>query len=93
MRCKTRFSNNFVTIFLLFLNMRGLHIFIYYACNFEDVNFFFFFDMFEDVNLFAYIRVIYAVVTPEILSRVFLFHFEKILSHFDLFRDILVNIG
>ena len=25
------------------------------------------------------------VVTPEILSRVFLFHFEKILSNFGLF--------
>ena len=31
------------------------------------------------------------VASPEILSRVFLFHFEKILSHFDLFRDVSVN--
>ena len=35
-----------------------------------------------------------AVVTPGILSRVFLFHFEKISSHYDLFRvfrDVSVN--
>ena len=37
-----------------------------------------------------------AVVAPEIFSRVFLFHFEKILGHFSLFwvfQDISVNIG
>ena len=33
------------------------------------------------------------VATPEILSKVFLFHFEKISSHFGLFRDISVNTG
>ena len=36
------------------------------------------------------------VVTPRILSRVFLFHFEKISSHFGLFwvfRDVSVNTG
>ena len=34
--------------------------------------------------------------TPEILSRVFLFHFEKISGHFGLFqvfRDVSVNTG
>ena len=37
-----------------------------------------------------------AVATPGILSRVFLFHFEKISGHFNLFqvfRDVSVNIG
>ena len=31
------------------------------------------------------------VVTLEIFSRVFLFHFEKISSHFGLFRDVSAN--
>ena len=37
-----------------------------------------------------------SVATSGILSRVFLFHFEKIFSHFDLFRmfwDVSVNTG
>ena len=34
-----------------------------------------------------------AVAALEILSRVFLFRFEKISSHFVLFQDVLVNIG
>ena len=37
-----------------------------------------------------------AVATPGILSRVFLFHFEKNLGHFGLFRvfrDVLINTG
>ena len=55
MSIKRVFFHNFPIV----LNMRGLHIFIYYACNFEDVNFFFFWDMFEDVNLFANLKVIY----------------------------------
>ena len=36
------------------------------------------------------------MATPKILSRVFLFHFEKISGHFGLFRvfrDVLVNTG
>ena len=33
------------------------------------------------------------VATLEILSKVFLFHFEKISSYFGLFRDISVNTG
>ena len=36
------------------------------------------------------------VATPGILSRVFLFHFEKISGHFSLFRvfrDVSVNTG
>ena len=33
------------------------------------------------------------MATLEILSRVFLFHFEKITSHFGLFRDVSVNTG
>ena len=32
-------------------------------------------------------------VTLEILSRVFIFHFEKISSHFGLFQDVSVNTG
>ena len=31
------------------------------------------------------------VVTPGILSRMFLFHFEKISDHFGLFQDVSVN--
>ena len=37
-----------------------------------------------------------AMTISEILSRVFLFHFEKFLGHFSLFRvfwDVLVNTG
>ena len=37
-----------------------------------------------------------AVAATEIFSRVFLFHFEKFLGHFNLFQvfqDISVNIG
>ena len=37
-----------------------------------------------------------SVATSEILSRVFLFHFEKISGHFSLFKvfwDVLVNTG
>ena len=38
--------------------------------------------------------LVFGNVTPGILSRVFLFHFEKILDHFGLFRvfrDVSVN--
>ena len=38
----------------------------------------------------------HAVATLGILSKVFLFHFEKILGHFGLFRvfrDVLINTG
>ena len=38
----------------------------------------------------------FPVATLGILSKVFLFHFEKILSHFGLFRvfrDVLINTG
>ena len=36
------------------------------------------------------------MATPEVLSKVFLFHFEKISGHFGLFqvfRDVSVNTG
>ena len=33
------------------------------------------------------------MVTPRFLSRVFLFHFEKISDHFGLFLDVSINIG
>ena len=39
---------------------------------------------------------LHIVATPEILSRVFLFHFEKFSNHFSLFRvfrDVSVNTG
>ena len=34
----------------------------------------------------------WSVATSEILFRVFLFHFEKISSHFNIFRNVLVNL-
>ena len=34
-----------------------------------------------------------SVATSGILSRVFLFHFEKISGNFSLFQDVLVNTG
>ena len=37
--------------------------------------------------------VVPPMATLEILSRVFLFHFEKISGHFGLFRDVSVNTG
>ena len=41
-------------------------------------------------------HITHPVAAPGILSRVFLFHFEKILGHFGLFwvfRDVLINTG
>ena len=41
-------------------------------------------------------HITHPVTALEILSRVFLFHFEKILGHFGLFwvfRDVLINTG
>ena len=34
-----------------------------------------------------------SVATPGILSKVFLFHFEKISSNFNLFRNVSINTG